>query len=189
MIEVIAEGASRVKIVPFPADLHRHRVNDDRSIRWQRVRNALQTALTAETRCEDRITAIVDAIWSEFGNHRPVSWVGFYHLRLQEMTLGHRRDKPACSPIGLHGACGQAALSGRSLLVRDVRELGESYIACDPRDLSELVVPVADQTGQVLGVLDLDSYAESAFDETDQSALEEIARELLCGKTSLPGSL
>jgi putative methionine-R-sulfoxide reductase with GAF domain len=156
-------------------------VNDDRSIRWQRVRAALQTALTAETPREDRITVVVDSIWSEFGNHRPVSWVGFYHLRPQEMTLGHRRDKPACSPIGLHGACGRAALSGRSLLVHDVRKLGEGYIACDPRDLSELVVPVSDQSGTVIGVLDLDSYSESAFQETDQFALEEIAREFLCG--------
>ena len=48
-------------------------------------------------------------IWSEFGNHCPVSWVGFYFLGEGEMTLGPRRDKPACSPIGLHGACGRAA--------------------------------------------------------------------------------
>ena len=116
---------------------------EEKSIRWQKVREALNLGITARMPIESRITAVVDSIWTEFGSHRPVSWVGYYHLGDGEMTLGHRRDKPACSPIGLHGACGQAALSGRSLLVPDVRELGDGYIACDPRDLSELVVPVA----------------------------------------------
>jgi putative methionine-R-sulfoxide reductase with GAF domain len=119
---------------------------------------------------------LVDAIWAEFGNHRPVSWVGYYALGDDEMTLGYRRDKPACSPIGLHGACGQAALSGRSLIVRDVRELGEGYIACDPRDLSELVVPVRNSEGKVIGDMDLDSYSVGAFETVDQEALEDLIR-------------
>jgi len=95
------------------------------------------------------------------------------------MTLGPRRDKPACSPIGLHGACGQAALAGHSLLVRDVRALGVNYIACDPRDLAELVVPVRDRGGNVVGVLDLDSYSAGAFDEGDQHAIEKLVRAVL----------
>jgi putative methionine-R-sulfoxide reductase with GAF domain len=162
-------------------------VNDEKSIRWERVRNAARDALAAEASWDSRVAAIVEAVWAEFGNHRPVSWVGYYHLHESEMTLGPRRDKPACSPIGLHGACGQAALSGRSLLVRNVRDLGASYIACDPRDLSELVVPVTDHAGTVLGVLDLDSYAEAAFDESDQVELEKIAQSLLGGSTVAPG--
>ena len=157
---------------------------DEKSNRWERVREASQIALAPEASWESRIAAIVEAIWAEFGNHRPVSWVGFYHLHESEMILGPRRDKPACSPIGLHGACGQSALSGRSLLVRDVRELGAGYIACDPRDLSELVVPVKDQTGEVVGVLDLDSYSEAAFDETDQAELEQIARDFLASSVA-----
>ena len=128
---------------------------------------------------EETIGRLVDEIWAEFGNHRPVSWVGFYHLGDGEMTLGHRRDKPACSPIGLHGACGKSALSGKSLIVADVRELGDQYIACDPRDLSELVVPVRLPTGEVLGVMDLDSYSVGAFSPVDQSALETLLRAAL----------
>lgn len=154
-------------------------MNDDRSTRWQRVRNELLASAGAETSLNDRLTQLVDAIWAEFGNHRPVSWVGFYHLEHEEMTLGPRRDKPACSPIGLHGACGQSALSGKSLIVADVRELGPNYIACDPKDLAELVVPVRDRSGSVIGVLDLDSYAVGAFIESDQAALEELAQQFL----------
>ena len=154
-------------------------MNDDRIDRWQRVRERLSASITVDLEQEARIARLVDAIWAEFGEHRPVSWVGYYHLGVEEMTLGHRRDKPACSPIGLHGACGQAALSGGSLLVPDVRALGAGYIACDPKDMAELVVPVRDAAGNVIGVLDLDSYSVGAFDEGDQPALEEIADEFL----------
>jgi putative methionine-R-sulfoxide reductase with GAF domain len=96
-----------------------------------------------------------------------------------EMTLGPRRDKPACSPIGLHGACGAAALSGKTVVVRDVSELGANYIACDPRDLSEIVVPVRARDGRVTGVLDIDSYSVGAFGETDRIALEQLVAEHL----------
>jgi len=154
-------------------------MDNQRASRWERVRGELRKVIARESEWETRIEMVVDALWSEFGNHQPVSWVGYYHLGQDEMTLGPRRDKPACSPIGPHGACGQAAQTGRSLLVPDVRALGPNYIACDPRDQSELVVPVRDGSGKVIGVLDLDSYSTGAFDGVDQAALEEIAREFL----------
>lgn len=154
-------------------------MNDDRTMRWQRARNELLHSVDASTSWNDRLTRVIDAIWAEFGNHRPVSWVGYYHLEEAEMTLGPRRDKPACSPIGLHGACGQSALSGKALIVADVRALGPNYIACDPKDLAELVIPVRDGSGAVIGVLDLDSYATGAFTEADQQALEGLVREFL----------
>lgn len=156
-------------------------MNDEDGIaRWARVRDALLPAVLSGSPWEMKIAQLLDAIWAEFGNHRPVSWVGFYHLADGEMMLGPRRDKPACSPIGLHGACGQAALSGRSLIVPDVRELGDHYIACDPRDLSELVVPVRDPAGKVVGVMDLDSHSVGAFGVADQTALEDLIRVVLC---------
>ena len=154
-------------------------MSEAQGIRYARVRDALRGVIRPEMAAEARIGLLVDAVWKEFGDHRPVSWVGYYRLGADEMTLGPRRDKPACSPIGLHGACGQAAMAGRSLLVRDVRALGANYIACDPRDLAELVVPVRDRGGNVVGVLDLDSYSAGAFDEGDQQAIEELVRDVL----------
>ena len=154
-------------------------MNEDQPGRWERARDALRAVIRPETPRDTRIALVVDAIWAEFGNHQPVSWVGYYHLGDGEMTLGPRRDKPACSPIGLHGACGKAALTRRSLLVSDVRALGDDYIACDPRDLAELVVPVFDSAGQVTGVFDLDSYTVGAFDTEDQQALEALVGEII----------
>jgi putative methionine-R-sulfoxide reductase with GAF domain len=122
-----------------------------------------------------RMRIVIDAIWMEFGSHRPVSWAGFYLMGSGEMTLGPSRDKPAYSPIGLHGACGAVAISGRSVVVRDVRGLGDAYIACDPRDLSEIVIPIRTDDGRITGVPDLDSHTADAFGEDDRIALERIA--------------
>jgi putative methionine-R-sulfoxide reductase with GAF domain len=134
-----------------------------------------------------RMRQVVDAWWQAFGDaamggHVPgggTSWVGFYlpeaapegeHPQTESLVLGPRRDKPACSPIGLHGACGRCYLSRAALVIADVAALGAGYIACDPRDRSELVLPLLDASGRCTGVLDVDSYALGAF--TDHDARE-----------------
>lgn len=149
--------------------------------RYTRVNVSIANALQSGETLIQRMQIVSNEIWSEFGDHRPVSWVGFYFLGADEMTLGPRRNKPACSPIGLHGACGQAALSGKTLIVRDVKELGENYVACDPRDRSEIVVPFHGKDGKIAGVLDVDSHALGAFGDMDRKSLEKIVAEHLDG--------
>ncbi len=125
---------------------------------------------------EAAMQRVVDALWE--GLHdRGVSWVGFYTKAAgaDEMILGPRRDKPACSPIGLHGVCGRCWASGRAIVVRDVAELGAGYIACDPRDRSEVAVPMLEADGTCWGVLDVDSLEIASFDETDAAWLARIA--------------
>ncbi|MFO0828509.1 MAG: hypothetical protein U0572_10225 [Phycisphaerales bacterium] len=103
---------------------------------------------------EARMRAVVDSLWEHL-SPAGVSWVGFYLPvyddggTVTELVLGPSRNTPACSPIGLHGVCGRGFLSGQIQLVRDVAELGSAYVACDPRDRAEVVVPVflGDGTG------------------------------------------
>ena len=125
---------------------------------------------------DERMRAFVDLAWDAM-HPTGVSWLGFYlHQGKDELILGPRRDKPACSPIGLHGACGQAFLSRQPLVVRDVAELGANYIACDPRDRSEVVIPLFDEGGECWGVLDLDSYDVGAFADDDVAGLTLVLR-------------
>jgi putative methionine-R-sulfoxide reductase with GAF domain len=100
---------------------------------------------------------------------RGVSWIGFYIKTpgKDEMILGPRRDKPACSPIGLHGMCGRSWLERRPIIVHDVATLGKDYIACDPKDRSELVIPLFEADGTCYGVLDSDSYDVGSFETSD----------------------
>lgn len=123
----------------------------------------------------ERMRAVADALWEAF-HSRGYSWVGFYTKApdADEMILGPRRDKPACSPIGLHGMCGFAWRERRSVVVRDVREIGENYVACDPRDMAEVVIPLLEEDGTCWGVLDADSFDVGAFDEADALGLARL---------------
>ena len=121
-----------------------------------------------------RMQAVVDALWEAL-QATGMSWVGFYVYESgDQLVLGPRRDKSACSPIGLHGACGQAFTSRKPLVVRNVTELGENYIACDPRDRSELVLPMFDDSVTCWGVLDIDSHEIGAFDDADIEGLQRV---------------
>ncbi|MBX3385434.1 MAG: GAF domain-containing protein [Phycisphaeraceae bacterium] len=121
---------------------------------------------------EARMKALVDAAW-DLMSDRGVSWIGFYGKdgERDQLMLLERRDKPACSPIGLHGACGRSWRSRKALIVSDVARLGEGYIACDPRDRSEIVIPMFDAGGSCWGVLDVDSHQTGAFNSADAEGL------------------
>lgn len=138
---------------------------------YARVASKLDSA-AAESR-EAAMQRVVDALWEEL-SAKGVSWIGFYlkDPNADEMTLGPRRDKPACSPIGLHGACGRAYSTRRALIVTDVANLRAGYIACDPRDRSEAVIPLLEPDGETCwGVLDADSHDLNAFTERDIEGL------------------
>ncbi len=116
----------------------------------------------------------VDAAWETLGT-QGVSWIGFYLPgEPGELVLGPSRNKPACSPIGLHGACGRAWRAQQPLIVTDVARLGADYIACDPRDRAELVIPLFEADGGCWGVLDVDSHEPGAFDRADLCELAEL---------------
>ncbi|HOI55853.1 MAG TPA: GAF domain-containing protein [Phycisphaerae bacterium] len=144
---------------------------------YEAMAREVRDGLAAEATPWQRMQAVVDAIWRRLGNdHGGVSWVGFY-LPVDdrtELVLGPRRDKPACSPIGLHGVCGRAFTTQQPAVVRDVAALGDRYIACDPRDRSEAVVPVTDCQGRCVAVLDLDSHDVGAFDQGDLDGLRRV---------------
>lgn len=137
------------------------------------ARTVAQRIIPEDDRVQ-RMRTVVDCLWEHLAG-AGVSWVGFYLKQADSdtMVLGPRRDKPACSPIGLHGACGRSFLDDRPLVVRDVAELGPNYIACDPKDRSEAVIPIH-QHGTTVGVLDLDSYEVGAFGEADVAGLRQV---------------
>lgn len=148
---------------------------------------------------EAAMAAAAADLWSLVGDSKPdearpsVSWLGFYELAHESkshgavpgeaMVLGPHEPKPACSPIGLHGACGKSFTTAHTLIVRDVAKLGEGYVACDPRDRSELVIPLM-EGDRAWAVLDLDSFATNAFDDDDADHLERYC--LSRGLTTAP---
>jgi len=154
----------------------------------QRAYDALTIEVPGAYTRADRMRAVVDSLWRAFatkadGDHG-FSWVGFYlapGARLgelsagaDEMVLAVREPKPACSPIGLHGACGKCFSTRRAVVVSDVKRLGDDYVACDPRDRSEIVIPCLNASGECFAVLDVDSYDAGAFSTEDALELTDV---------------
>ncbi|MEN0020886.1 MAG: hypothetical protein AAF747_08400 [Planctomycetota bacterium] len=163
---------------------------------YKGVARELEQSLRGDTSRTQRMQAVARALWRSFGDVRMpkevapqpetpagLSWVGFYEIEIgadggptEQMLLLEREPKPACSPIGLHGMCGRGWRERVSLVIPDVRTLGEDYVACDPADMSELVVPMFASDGSCWGVLDADSYGLDAFSQHDAAGFFGVAR-------------
>jgi GAF domain-containing protein len=105
-----------------------------------------------------------------------LNWCGFYFHDGRELVVGPFQGRPACVriPIG-KGVCGTAAATRQTQRVHDVHAF-PGHIACDPASRSEIVVPLIDGAGNLVGVLDLDSPEPARFDADDQAGLERLAR-------------
>lgn len=106
-------------------------------------------------------------------------WTGFY--RVVEpglLKIGPYQGGHGCLAIPFsRGVCGAAARTGETQLVADV-DAFPGYIACASSTRSELVVPVQDKSGRVIGVLDIDSDQPDAFTRADAEALEAILQDV-----------
>jgi len=100
-------------------------------------------------------------------------WVGFYWVRGDELVLGPFQGPVACTRIAKgKGVCGTAWERNETIVVPDV-DAFPGHIACSALSKSEIVVPVRSISGEVIGVLDIDSSMPGDFSEVDQRFLEE----------------
>ncbi|MCW5577907.1 MAG: GAF domain-containing protein [Dokdonella sp.] len=103
-----------------------------------------------------------------------INWCGFYFFDGRELVVGPFQGKPACVRIALgKGVCGTAAQTRQTQLVADVNAFA-GHIACDGASRSELVVPLIDARGVLLGVWDVDSPELARFDAADRRGMERL---------------
>lgn len=101
-------------------------------------------------------------------------WVGFYLVKEEQLVLGPFQGPVACTRIHKgRGVCGAAWERAETLIVPDV-ECFPGHIACSSLSKSEIVIPLRDGRGQIVGVLDVDSDQLNAFDSTDEAYLTQI---------------
>jgi len=102
-------------------------------------------------------------------------WTGFYRVTEPELLkIGPYQGGHGCLVIPFsRGVCGAAARTRQAQLVEDV-DAFEGHIACASSTRSELVLPVFDASGAVIGVFDIDSNQPAAFTIEDQTALTAI---------------
>lgn len=107
-----------------------------------------------------------------------INWIGFYlwNDAEKQLILGPFQGKVACNRIDLGaGVCGSAYAEKKTLRIADV-DLFPGHIVCDSASKSELVIPFWGQSGEISGVLDIDSPIVGRFTEQDQVTLEEYVK-------------
>lgn len=104
-------------------------------------------------------------------------WTGFYRVTAPELLkIGPYQGGHGCLVIPFaRGVCGAAARTGEVQLVPDV-EAFPGHIACASSTRSELVLPVWNGAGQLIGVFDLDSDQPDAFTQEDADHLAMILK-------------
>lgn len=102
-------------------------------------------------------------------------WTGFYRVVEPEvLKIGPYQGGHGCLMIPFaRGVCGAAARTQEIQLVPDV-EAFEGHIACSSSTRSEIVLPVFNGAGDLIGVFDIDSNQPDAFTEEDAVELSAI---------------
>ena len=102
-------------------------------------------------------------------------WTGFYRVVEPEiLKIGPYQGGHGCLVIPFaRGVCGAAARTQEIQLVPDV-EAFEGHIACSSSTRSEIVLPVFNGAGDLIGVFDIDSNQPDAFTEEDAVELSAI---------------
>ena len=103
-------------------------------------------------------------------------WTGFYRVDTEsnQLVLGPFQGPLACTRINHgKGVCGEVWATGETQIVDDVNA-HPNHIACSSLSQSEIVVPVRDEAGEIIAVLDIDSDELATFDEVDGKYLEEF---------------
>ncbi len=140
----------------------------------------LRKVLAALTAGEDDVVALMATVACEV-HHRDdrFDWTGFYRVVAPELLkIGPYQGGHGCLVIPFaRGVCGAAARTGAVQLVDDV-EAFDGHIACASSTRSELVLPVWNMAGDLLGVFDIDSDQPAAFDADDAAALTAILAEV-----------
>lgn len=105
-------------------------------------------------------------------------WTGFYRVTAPELLkIGPYQGGHGCLVIPFsRGVCGAAARTGEVQLVPDV-EAFPGHIACASSTRSELVLPVWNGAGNLIGVFDIDSNQPDAFTQTDADHLTALLQE------------
>ena len=144
---------------------------------------ALAEAIRALTHGETDAVALMATLACEVHHSDDrFDWTGFYRVTAPGMLkIGPYQGGHGCLVIPFErGVCGAAARTGTVQLVPDV-ETFPGHIACASSTRSELVLPVFDGTGALIGVFDIDSNQPAAFTEADAQALAAILAETFAG--------
>jgi L-methionine (R)-S-oxide reductase len=125
-------------------------------------RAAISASILALTEGETDAVALMATVACEVHHQHPLAdWTGFYRVVAPDLLkIGPYQGGHGCLVIPFsRGVCGASARMGKVLN------------ACASSTRSELVLPVRNGSGRLLGVLDIDSDTPAAFTADDEAWL------------------
>ena len=149
---------------------------DEKNQRYAETRKRITAILDGESDWVAAMATVACELHLAFAYYH---WTGFYRASEANMlVIGPYQGGHGCLRIPFeNGVCGAAARTQQTQCVADVHDF-PGHIACSSSTLSEIVVPILTPSGQLLGVLDVDSDDPAAFDAVDQTHLEALCAEL-----------
>lgn len=138
-------------------------------MKYQEITDAILALTHGET---DAVALMATVACEIHAAHPLADWTGFYRVVAPELLkIGPYQGGHGCLVIPFsRGVCGACARTGEVQNVPDV-DAFPGHIACASSTRSELVLPVRNGAGRLLGVLDIDSDTPAAFTRADEDWL------------------
>lgn len=155
-------------------------MKDDDMPDYATLAKTIESLTAGET---DEVALMATVVCEVHHSDDRFDWTGFYRVTGPDMLkIGPYQGGHGCLQIPFsRGVCGAAARTGETQLVADVNAF-EGHIACATSTQSELVIPVSNAHGDLIGVFDIDSDQPNAFTQEDADQLEEILGGVFSGR-------
>lgn len=139
--------------------------------RYQRIYKQLEELLPKTNDPFARMSSIIAVLHNKM---EYFFWTGFYFLKDDKLIVGQYQGPVACQELKKNtGVCWAGINQQVAIVVPDVEQF-PGHIACDSRSKSEIVIPLKNKEGNIIGVLDVDSNEYNQFDEVDELELTKI---------------
>ena len=139
---------------------------------YDEIAPQIASLVEGETDLVANLANITAALKEAFG----FFWIGFYLKKENQLVLSAFQGSIACTRIDFDkGVCGHCFSTKQTVIVPDVEKF-DGHIACSSLSKSEIVLPIFNDSGEVFGVLDVDSDKLADFDETDARGLAKIVK-------------
>lgn len=139
--------------------------------RYERIYNQLIPLLKKSNDTQARMATITAVLHHKM---EYFFWTGYYLLKDGELVVNSYQGPVACQVLEKDkGVCWAAINRQETVVVENVHDF-PGHIACDSRSNSEIVVPLRNRDGDIIGVLDVDSKDKGSFDEVDAEWLVKI---------------
>lgn len=144
----------------------------------------LTAILGGKTPANQHLLQQMQCVTAFYQSQSQSDWFGIYQRRLNpqgETVLvklsyfgaASRAEFPLTAQFAAISNNSTVGLSGKARIINDVPaylQQGGEYYTCDPKVLAEACIPLFDEAGQVVGIIDSEAFQKQLF-EADELAL------------------